>query len=373
MGTNQSRVMPAASPTLAPEGSLESSQGGCMDDAKNFVLGIFQTVKERFGNPLISAYALAWAVWNFRLLMVVMGDGDGGWRAKINYIDTQLMPRWQDWAVHGGFIPLAIALAWIYALPPILRRVAAHHERAANKTRSAIYQVTETRTLSAEDALEMRVVMLKKHAEWIAEKATTMQSLETYERATEALTAELESARAAVTNLKADIEALKRPPPREKFDFAGKETLEKAHALGLQLFRGTQTVEPLVLFDGNELQWPWSPSDEQRFELPSDATFRGSMSEETLYAMFCLAGSTPAGSLKSRHQWARELKDYGCSRPEEIVQSLYSHSFLSGSSNEPELTVNGRNFVNWLIALGFLRASQYKPDGSVDLVFGEKR
>lgn len=343
-----------------------------MDDAKNFVLGIFQTVRERFGNPLVSAYSIAWAVWNFRLIMVIFGGGDGGWRAKVTYIDKQLMPHWLDWALHGVAIPLGIALLWIYAIPPILRAVATHHERTSNKTRAAIFQVTDTRILSEEEALGMRGVMLKKHAEWISEKAATMQSLENYERTTESLAAQLENARANVTSLMAENEALRKPPPREQFDFSGKETFEKATALGLQLAQSDQMVEPLMLFDGKVVNWPWAPSALQRFDIPKEATINGGMSEEALYGMFCLAKSKPAGSLQSRRQWATDLKEYGCSRPEELVQTLFSHGFLSGSNNEPELDVEGRNFVNWLLALGFSRALEYRPDRSVKMVFSER-
>ena len=135
-----------------------------MDDAKNFVLGIFQTVRERFGNPLVSAFAIAWAIWNFRLLLVLVGDG--GWRDKIVYIDTKLMTEWWHWLLHGTTIPLAAALFWIYVLPPALRKIATDHEKMSNLNREALFQVAETRTLSVQEALEMRAIMIKQRAEW---------------------------------------------------------------------------------------------------------------------------------------------------------------------------------------------------------------
>ncbi|RLJ40543.1 hypothetical protein [Acidovorax sp. 106] len=156
-----------------------------MDDAKTFVLGIFQTVRERFGNPLVSAFVVAWAIWNFRLLLVFLGSGDGGWKAKISYIDNYLFPKQLDWLIHGSLIPLGIALTWIYLLPPLLRRIAADHEKNLNRTRDAIFSATEVRTLSSEEALHLRSVMIKQRAEWQTEKAETVQSLENFAKRTE--------------------------------------------------------------------------------------------------------------------------------------------------------------------------------------------
>lgn len=62
-----------------------------MDDAKEFVASLLKTVRDRLGNPLVSAFTIAWLVWNFRVVLVLVGDGDGGWRAKIDYLDKILL------------------------------------------------------------------------------------------------------------------------------------------------------------------------------------------------------------------------------------------------------------------------------------------
>lgn len=342
-----------------------------MDDAKNFVLGIFQTVKERFGNPLISAFVIAWGIWNFRLLLVLIGSGDGGWQAKITYIDTKLMVHWWHWVVHGTLVPLLAALLWIYVLPPLLRKVAAHHEKHTNLTREALFQITETRTLSEEEAAEMRSVMLRQRSEWHRDKIETKQSLEDYERKVSEKLDQVQALEKQLHAQKEELDRLKAPPPRQKADFSDKRPNETAIILGIQFSSHPNTDPPLILFDGRRILWPWNPSVEQAFDLPSTATMRGQLSEETMLAMFSLSSNALPGSQMSLANWAENLKGHGIARPAEQIQMLYHHGFLNGLAGEPKLTSEGVQFASWLRGIGFHHAGEPNPLRG-RLVFNER-
>ncbi len=342
-----------------------------MDDAKNFVLGIFQTVKERFGNPLISAFVIAWGIWNFRLLLVLIGSGDGGWQAKITYIDTKLMVHWWHWAVHGTVVPLLAALLWIYALPPLLRRVAAHHEKHTNLTREALFQITETRTISEDEASEMRSVMLRQRAEWRRDKIETKQSLEDYERTVSEKLDRVQALEKQLQAQKEELEKLKAPPPPQKADFADMGATEIARTLGVYFQSQPSSDPPLILFHGNSIQWPWNPSVEQAFHLPAAATMRGQLSEETMLAMLALSSNVQPGSQMSRTNWAESLKGHGIARPSEQVQMLYQHGFLTGLAIEPKLASEGPTFARWLRLIGFHLAGEPNPHRA-RLVFDQR-
>lgn len=342
-----------------------------MDDAKNFVLGIFQTVKERFGNPLISAFVIAWVVWNFRLLLVLIGSGEGGWQAKITYIDTKLMVHWWHWVVHGTLVPLVAALLWIYVLPPLLRRVAAHHEKHTNLTREALFQISGTRTLSEEEASEMRSVMLRQRAEWRKDKLETKQSLEDYERTISEKLAQVETLEHQIQAQREELEHLKAPPPRQKAHLFDQEPEQVARILGFRFLFAPTAEPPLILFHDKPIQWPWNPSPEQTFDLPEGATMRGQLSEESMLAMFVLAANVNSGSQMSRSGWTSRLTGHGISRTSEQIQTLYQHGFLSGTFAEPRMTSEGLHFAKWLRGIGFHLAGEPRP-GSGRLVFTER-
>ena len=328
-------------------------QRDAMDDAKNFVLGIFQTGRERFGNPLVSAFAIAWAIWNFRLLLVLVGDG--GWRDKIVYIDTKLMTEWWHWLLHGTTIPLAAALFWIYVLPPALRKIATDHEKMSNLNREALFQVAETRTLSVQEALEMRAIMIKQRAEWQQEKAETAQSLENLQKAGEKREATIAALKNELEEAQAEITKLKAPPPREKFDYHKQDTGVKAHHFGIRLTQPSHASTPLVLYDDQPVLWPWTPSDHQQFEFPVKGLFLSHAGEETIFSMLALAqhGSRHGKAIDS---WTSVLRSLGVARPDEQVQTLVVHGFLRNiptNGSVYELHEPGMQFARWLRQIGF--------------------
>jgi hypothetical protein len=292
---------------------------------------------------------------------VLIGSGDGGWQAKITYIDTKLMVHWWHWAVHGTLVPLLAALLWIYVLPPLLRKVAAHHEKHTNLTREALFQITGTRTLSEEEASEMRSVMLRQRAEWHKDKIETKQSLEDYERMVREKLDQVNALEKQLQAQKDELEKLKAPPPRQKTDLDGKGPSEIAKIFGIQFPEHPSSDQPLILFKEKPILWPWHPSDDQTFELPAMATMRGQLSEETMLAMFTLTLNVKPGSQMSCTNWAESLKGYGIARTDEQVRTLYKHGFLSGLAAEPKLLPAGVQFVRWLRDIGFRPASEPSP------------
>lgn len=162
-----------------------------MDEAKNFMLGMMQTLKERIGNPLIGAFAAAWFVWNFKIVLVIVGKGP--WDAKIKYIYTDLMKDWTDWAVHGYLIPLIVAGLWIFLLPPAFRWVTVWHERQLNQNRKAIYGVTEQRVLTEDEAVILRTHILEEKTKLLDEKEKFSKSLTEYALKIENLNSQIQT------------------------------------------------------------------------------------------------------------------------------------------------------------------------------------
>ncbi|WP_407715773.1 hypothetical protein ACJJWD_09460 [Comamonas testosteroni] len=146
-----------------------------MDEAKNFMLGMMQTVKERIGNPFVGAFATAWFIWNFKIVLAVLGKGP--WEAKIKYIYKDLMPNQWDWFVHGYLIPGSIAAVWIFLLPPVFRKITIWHEKQINLNREAIYGVTNQKVLTSDEATDLRNHILEEKLKIINDKEKLSKSL----------------------------------------------------------------------------------------------------------------------------------------------------------------------------------------------------
>lgn len=86
-----------------------------MDTLRDLLTSLKTHLRDRLSNPIYGSFVLAWSILNFRLLLVLIGDGK--WAEKISYIDTKLYPRWTDWAVYGYVIPLVAALLYVLVSP----------------------------------------------------------------------------------------------------------------------------------------------------------------------------------------------------------------------------------------------------------------
>lgn len=132
-----------------------------MDDAKNFLLGVMQTLKDRFGNPLISSIVISWCLWNSQLLIILISTGDGGWKSKLDYINHMLYPTGIDRLIDFLIAPVIFAVIWIYLMPSLLSMVAIHHEKTFNKNREHLLKELEKKPISEEDKKILLDRMLK--------------------------------------------------------------------------------------------------------------------------------------------------------------------------------------------------------------------
>ncbi|MEG0939709.1 MAG: hypothetical protein RSE32_13605 [Comamonas sp.] len=141
-----------------------------MDDAKNFLLGVMQTLKDRFGNPLISSIVISWCLWNSQLLIILVSTGDGGWKSKLDYINHTLYPSGFDRILDFLVAPLVFSVIWIYLLPNLLSTVAIHHEKTFNKNRNNLLNEMGNRPISDSDRKMLLETMLKEKNSFLKQK-----------------------------------------------------------------------------------------------------------------------------------------------------------------------------------------------------------
>lgn len=147
-----------------------------MDSIKDVWDSVRLNLLDRLGNPLVGAFCLAWSVWNFRLILVVVGGGD--WKTKLDYIDKVLMKTAWDWVVHGYLVPLGVAAVWIFLLPVVFRKVLVFHRKQAATTARAVMIADNEQPISAEEATKLRAKFLDSTVAWDQERAQYLKQID---------------------------------------------------------------------------------------------------------------------------------------------------------------------------------------------------
>lgn len=237
-----------------------------MDDIKEFLTSLFKSARDRVANPFVGAFLLAWAVWNFRIILVLVGDGgddDGGWQAKIEYLDKHYLNNGIDSHINLYILPALAALFWVFVLPGILRFITVYHERQLNITKSAVLAELEKSPLDADAVEKLTAAFLADRKKWKAERdellsmmepVVSISSIKAANGATPIPPAE------GPTPEKAPAELVFEPIPlEEQLSTAG--PVEAAKLLNLRAFADgtlhTATKRPPILFRGLRIRWPW--------------------------------------------------------------------------------------------------------------------
>lgn len=72
-------------------------------------------LSERLTSPLLGAFVVSWAIWNFRFLLVILSSADID--QKLNLLDSVVFSHYQDVLLRGIVGPIVTALAWIFVYP----------------------------------------------------------------------------------------------------------------------------------------------------------------------------------------------------------------------------------------------------------------
>lgn len=90
---------------------------------------ILNTLKSRFSNPLLSSAIISWPFINYKLMLVLLGEG--GYGDKIKYIETKLYTFPLEDYVKVFFLPLIIGVVYWLWYTPIDAKITAYSIRKA--------------------------------------------------------------------------------------------------------------------------------------------------------------------------------------------------------------------------------------------------
>ncbi|WP_140626391.1 hypothetical protein [Methylibium rhizosphaerae] len=161
--------------------------GGFVVETLKELLGAVRSqIQERVASPLTGAFVISWGIWNFKLILVVFGDGP--YKDKVSFIETQLYPGWDMGTLRGIAYPALTALAYIYLYLPLAKHVMAHHKRRQNEMRALAAEIDGTKVLTVDQATELREQLRRRQAQWVQQR----QDLEAENAALQQTVAELQ-------------------------------------------------------------------------------------------------------------------------------------------------------------------------------------
>lgn len=201
--------------------------GGSMDTVKEFFDAIKGQLAERLANPFTGAFCIAWVIWNFRLLMVFTGKGT--YQEKFLYIDTSLYPDWRYWAMRGVAIPMATAVAYLWAYPRATRWLAEDHRKQQTKVNNLMKAAAGEALLSIDESTALRTRFAEAQQAWLKDRERITAEVDNEKATSASLAKTNEGLRTEIVHLRSSLHPTdgngpepveERPPadsPRTKF------------------------------------------------------------------------------------------------------------------------------------------------------------
>lgn len=137
-----------------------------METLKDLWASLVSGMRDRTTNPLTFAFAVSWSIWNYQLLVILMGDEKT--EEKLGLI-ASLYPR--DLINHNDTLlyPLYIALAYVYVYPLLGFTAIWTYRKYQVWTTNAVKEIEKTRTLSRQEADELTRRHEKERRKWEVE------------------------------------------------------------------------------------------------------------------------------------------------------------------------------------------------------------
>jgi hypothetical protein len=115
---------------------------------------------ERATSPLMGAFALSWAVWNYKFIALLLSSLPV--LEKFTYIDKTLYPTWEDRWLLCGFYPLLSTIVLIFVYPYPAKFVYGWWRYRQKDLKLIQQKIDDETPLTKEEAKEIRTEAFKK-------------------------------------------------------------------------------------------------------------------------------------------------------------------------------------------------------------------
>ena len=182
-----------------------------METGKEFFDAIKGQLSERLANPFTGAFCIAWLIWNFRLLMVFVGEG--AYQEKFTYIDANLYGDWRYWTLRGFVAPAVTTVAYLWAYPRATRWLAEDYRKQQTRANNLMKAAEGTALLSVEDSRALRLRLAEAEQKWVGERDVLAKELDAQRETVADLLQRREDLLREVAQLKAHYDDPKNQRP----------------------------------------------------------------------------------------------------------------------------------------------------------------
>lgn len=113
-----------------------------------------QTAAERFSSPLIGAFLVSWAGWNWKFLVILFSDATV--TTTFDLVHRLAFPDWTAILLKGFALPLITSLAYVFLYPYPARFVYEFTLMRQRETNETKQRVSNDTLLTLEDSIQLR-------------------------------------------------------------------------------------------------------------------------------------------------------------------------------------------------------------------------
>lgn len=319
-----------------------------MDTIKEVFGSVFESLRDRLGNPLVGSYIFAWLLWNFRLVLVLIGDGSGGWAEKIAYIDNKLMVSSWDWFLHGLAMSLLFSCLWVFCFPFVSRQILVFDRAQRFRTSHAILKAEEKKPILEGEAMQLRIRLRDDREAWEKERILLLKEIESLEaRIRPSSTGDVGVEKNATESLKALPNAIELTSTTEM----------EYTPLGVRFAKPNTSAENSsghITFQGQPIVWPWAVDTSKQPDLPRSIQVNlkdAVLSEEALLVLYLVRDEE-----NFTHQglaFRAELDSFSAKVATDELAGLGLIQGPFGNGEQYAITSAGRMVLAWLLRKGF--------------------
>lgn len=119
-----------------------------------------ESIAERLASPLLGSFVVAWALWNYKFLVILFSAASVSQTFKL--IDTIAFPDWKVTLLRGAVLPLVSALIYVFVYPYPAKLVYTFTQRRQREINQAKREIEEETLLSLEQSRIMRLEFSQK-------------------------------------------------------------------------------------------------------------------------------------------------------------------------------------------------------------------
>lgn len=120
-----------------------------MDFLKDLAKSISESMRERLTNPFLGTLAIAWCAWNYKFLLVIIGNSTSA--EKISFIENTIYPNWFSKPLYGLVAPIVSAGIFVWLYPIINRHISTYHKKQQLKTYEEILAIDSVTPITMEE------------------------------------------------------------------------------------------------------------------------------------------------------------------------------------------------------------------------------